>query len=99
MSEAVKAYLAFEKKLRDALPKEEREAMTLLGVTGGAMDGKLLTAAEVRQQGRGTPGHPAPRPAATPRPPPWTDARHPTPLRPALCARCGAWRSCPPRLS
>ena len=49
VSEAVKAYLAFEGKLREALPKDQREDMRVLNVSGGAMDGKLLNAVEVRQ--------------------------------------------------
>eukprot|EP00887_Chlorella_sp_A99_P001382 scaffold8.g1382.t1 len=49
IAESVKAYVAAEAKAKEALPKEEREASTLLGVSGGVMDTKLLSALEVRK--------------------------------------------------
>ena len=44
---AVKAYLDFQKKLQESLPKEERAATKLTDVSGGVLEGRFLTAADV----------------------------------------------------
>ena len=46
---SIKAYLGFQSKLRDALPKDERAAFKLLDPSGGAMAGKALDAAEIKR--------------------------------------------------
>lgn len=47
IAESVKAYLDFEKKLKDKLPKEERAAAKPTDISGGAMDGQFLTYEQV----------------------------------------------------
>jgi large subunit ribosomal protein L10 len=49
VASSVKAYLAYQSKLRDALPKDKREDFKLLDVSGGAMSGKALTSADVKR--------------------------------------------------
>ena len=47
IAESVKAYLDFEKKLKDKLPKEERATAKPTDISGGAMDGQYLTYEDV----------------------------------------------------
>ncbi|KAL4420085.1 hypothetical protein ABPG77_004350 [Micractinium sp. CCAP 211/92] len=49
ISESIKAYVNFEKKLLDALPKEERATARPLDISGGVMDGKLMDYLEVKK--------------------------------------------------
>eukprot|EP00884_Botryococcus_braunii_P008131 jgi/Botrbrau1/17319/Bobra.0015s0067.1 len=49
LSSSVKAFLEFEKKLLEALPREERATAKPTDISGGAMDASFLTAAQVRQ--------------------------------------------------
>jgi len=49
ISESVKAFLDFEKKLKDRLPKEQRAMAKPTDVSGGAMDGKALSYADVQK--------------------------------------------------
>lgn len=49
IAESMKAYVAFEKKLVDALPKEERATARPIDVSGGCMDGKMLNYLEVKK--------------------------------------------------
>ena len=49
ISESVKAFLDFEKKLKDRLPKEQRAKAKPTDVSGGAMDGKALSYADVQK--------------------------------------------------
>jgi len=46
---SIKAYLAFQSKLKEGVPKEERDAFTLLNPSGGVMTGKALTVEEIRR--------------------------------------------------
>lgn len=47
IAESIKAYLKFQKQTRDELPKEERENMYALTMTGGVMQGEALTEADI----------------------------------------------------
>lgn len=49
ISESVKAYVDFEAKLKEKLPKEEREKARPIDVSGGVMSGKALTYEEVKR--------------------------------------------------
>lgn len=49
IADSVKAYTAFEKELKEALPKEEREKARPIDVSGGVMDGKMLEYADVKR--------------------------------------------------
>lgn len=49
IADTVKAYVNFEKKLKEDLPKEEREKARPIDVSGGAMDGKVLAYADVKR--------------------------------------------------
>jgi large subunit ribosomal protein L10 len=42
IAESIKAYVAFEKKLLEGVPKEERATARPIDVSGGCMDGQLL---------------------------------------------------------
>lgn len=47
ISGAVKAYLAFSTKLHESLTKEERGTVKLTDVSGGVLEGRFLSAADV----------------------------------------------------
>jgi len=49
ISESVKAYLAFETKLKERLPREQRAKAKPTDISGGAMDGRALNYAEVER--------------------------------------------------
>lgn len=49
LSGSVKAFLEFEKKLLEALPREERATAKPTDISGGAMDSSFLTSEQVRQ--------------------------------------------------
>ncbi|PRW56141.1 50S ribosomal L10 [Chlorella sorokiniana] len=49
IADSMKAYVAFEKKLVDALPKEERATARPIDISGGVMDGKLMDYLEVKK--------------------------------------------------
>jgi large subunit ribosomal protein L10 len=47
LAPSVKAYLAFRDKLQERLPKEERATTKLTDVSGGVLEGRFMTAADV----------------------------------------------------
>lgn len=47
ISSSFKAWAKFQKSLKDAAPKDERDSITLLNVTGGVMDGQALGPADI----------------------------------------------------
>ena len=49
ISESVKAYLDFETKLKERLPREQRAEAKPTNISGGAMDGRFLAYAEVER--------------------------------------------------
>lgn len=49
IAESFKAYAAFEKKLLESVPKEERATARPIDVSGGVMDGKLMGYLEVKK--------------------------------------------------
>lgn len=49
IAESIKAYLKFLKETKDELPKEEREDMHALRMSGGVMSGDLLTDADIKR--------------------------------------------------
>lgn len=49
IAESIKAYLKFVKETKDELPKEEREDMHALRMSGGVMSGDLLTDADIKR--------------------------------------------------
>ena len=49
ISESVKAYLDFETKLKERLPREQRAKAKPTDISGGAMDGRFLAYAEVER--------------------------------------------------
>ena len=49
VAEAIKAYVKFQDKVKESVPKEEREAMTILSVSGGAMSGNPITQADIKR--------------------------------------------------
>ncbi len=49
IAESIKAYLKFVKETKEELPKEEREAMHALRMTGGVMSGDSLTDADIKR--------------------------------------------------
>ncbi len=49
ISESVKAYLDFETKLKERLPREQRAQAKPTDISGGAMDGRFLAYAEVER--------------------------------------------------
>lgn len=49
ISESIKAYLKFAKETKDELPKEERESLHALKMTGGVMSGEVLTEADIQR--------------------------------------------------
>lgn len=48
VSESMKAYLKFQSKLKEGVPKDERDSFQLLNPSGGVMGGKSLTPAEIK---------------------------------------------------
>lgn len=49
ISEGIKAYLNFQKDLKDALPQEERDEAAILEMSGGVMAGSALTPADLKR--------------------------------------------------
>lgn len=49
IAESVKAYTAFEKKLKEKLPREEREKARPIDISGGVMTGQLLNYDDVKR--------------------------------------------------
>lgn len=49
IAESIKAYVDFEKKLLEGVPKDERATARPIDVSGGAMDGKALDYAAVKR--------------------------------------------------
>lgn len=49
VAESIKAYLAFQNKLKEAVPKDERENFKLLNPSGGCMSGQALDIDEVKR--------------------------------------------------
>ncbi|GAB4820656.1 hypothetical protein N2152v2_007702 [Parachlorella kessleri] len=49
ISESVKAYVNFESKLKEKIPREEREKARPIDVSGGVMSGKALSYEEVKR--------------------------------------------------
>lgn len=49
MADSIKAYISFQDKLKEGVPKEERENYKILNVSGGCMSGKSLSPAEVKR--------------------------------------------------
>ncbi|EFN58789.1 hypothetical protein CHLNCDRAFT_48119 [Chlorella variabilis] len=49
IAESIKAYVAFEKKLVEGLPKEERATARPIDISGGCMDGTLMDYVAVKK--------------------------------------------------
>ena len=49
ISSGIKAYLDFQKEVVDAVPQDERDAVTMLNMTGGVMSGKALTPSDLKK--------------------------------------------------
>lgn len=49
VAESIKAYLKFQAKAKEGLPKDQRETSTLLDVSGGSMSGQPLTNADMKR--------------------------------------------------
>ena len=49
IADSIKAYLAFQKETKEELPKEERDSLYALTMTGGAMSGEVLTEADLKR--------------------------------------------------
>ena len=49
VADSIKAYLAFQDKVKESLPKDERESMTVLSAAGGAMSGQPIGPADMKR--------------------------------------------------
>lgn len=49
VADSIKAYMAYQDKVKEGVPKEERDAVTVLTVSGGAMSGAPLTQADMKR--------------------------------------------------
>jgi len=48
VADSIKAYLKFQDKVKEGVPKDERDAFVPLTVTGGAMSGKAIGPADMK---------------------------------------------------
>jgi large subunit ribosomal protein L10 len=48
VAESIKAYLKFQDKVKEGVPKDERDTFVPLTVTGGAMSGKAIGPADIK---------------------------------------------------
>lgn len=49
VAEAIKAYIKFQEKVKEGVPKDERDSMTMLTVSGGAMSGNAIGPADIKR--------------------------------------------------
>ena len=49
VADSIKAYLKFQDKVKEGLPKDQREGSTILNISGGAMSGTALTQADMKR--------------------------------------------------
>lgn len=49
IADSIKAYLTFQKETKEELPKEERDSLHALTMSGGAMSGEALTEADLKR--------------------------------------------------
>ena len=49
VADSIKAYLKFQDKVRESVPKDERDSMTMLSVSGGAMSGQAIGPADMKR--------------------------------------------------